>query len=255
MSEILNVRGVSFRAGGTPILEGVTFDASAGELIALMGRNGAGKSTLLDLLAGLRRPAEGEVILEGTPLAGFRSLELARRVTHLPQLIRGEIPFTARDLVLMGRYPHGSGWLESTDDYEAAERAMVRCGCLPFRDRRVSTLSGGERQRVLLAACVAQEPEVLLLDEPAAFLDVDQQLQCFRLLRELADQGALSVAVTHDINLALRFCTRLLVLSEGKLVRDLRASHALEETEWLRFFSPRLGVASAEGGRRWVWYA
>jgi iron complex transport system ATP-binding protein len=255
MNALLHVENVAWRASGIPILERVTFDAAKGELVALMGRNGAGKSTLLDLLARLRRPAEGTVVLEGRPLDAWTSLELARTVAHLPQLLSAEIPFTAEELVLMGRYPRSPGWLESKGDRGAVERAMLRCDCWQFRRRRLSTLSGGERQRVFLAACLAQEPRVLLLDEPATFLDVDQQLECFRLLRELADDGVLAVAVTHDINLALTFCTRILVLSERTLSRDLPAAAAIEDPEWLSLFSARLGVSSTPGGRPFVWYA
>ena len=133
---------------------------------------------------------------------------------------------------------------------------MQRCGCLEFRDRRLATLSGGERQRVLLAACLAQQPRLLLLDEPATFLDVDQQLQCFELLREEVDRGAACIAVTHDINLALTFCTRLLVLG-GAAAGDAtcRCERAMEAPEWLRLFSPRLDVMRTPAGRPWVWYA
>ncbi len=255
LTPLLQVSGIGWRAGAIPILERVTFSAEPGELIALMGRNGAGKSTLLDLIARLRRPYAGEVILEGRSLEAWTSLELARQMSHLPQLVPAEVTFTAEDLVLMGRYPLSRRWLESDADREAAERAMNRCDCWEFRKRRISTLSGGERQRVLLAACLAQEPRVLLLDEPANFLDVDQQLHCFRLLRELAGEGAVAIAVTHDINLALTFCTRILVLAGRSLARDLEAGSALENPDWLPLFSTRLGVAETPGGRPWVWYA
>ena len=150
----------------------------------------------------------------------------------------------AEALVLMGRYPHASRWFESDEDREAAQEAMRRCDCLEFRRRGLGTLSGGERQRVLLAACLAQRPRVLLLDEPATFLDVDQQLQCFSVLRAEADRGTACLAVTHDVNLALTFCTRLIVLAERGIARDLPAETALDAPEWLRVFSHR-----AERGR------
>jgi iron complex transport system ATP-binding protein len=137
-----------------------------------MGRNGVGKSTVLDLMAGIRSPSAGTVVLDGQPLNSWTATERARRVGHLPQVVRTELPFTVEQLVLMGRYPHADRWFESDGDRRAAERAMLTCECLMFRDRRVSTLSGGERQKVLLAACLAQEPALLLLDEPSTFLDV-----------------------------------------------------------------------------------
>jgi iron complex transport system ATP-binding protein len=170
-------------------------------------------------------------------------------------MMRAEVAFSAEELVLMGRYPHAQGWMESARDREAAEAAMQRCGCTQFRHRRLSTLSGGERQRVLLAACLAQEPRLLLLDEPATFLDFDQQLQCFLMLREEAARGAACIAVTHDINLALTFCSRLLVLSDGRLVADMPADAAVEDARWLQWFSPNLAVTRTPAGRPWVYYA
>ena len=119
---------------------------------------------------------------------------------------------------------------------------MTRCACLEFRHRRLSTLSGGERQRVLLAACLAQQPRLLLLDEPATYLDIDQQLHCFTLLREEASRGAACLAVTHDLNLALTFCTRLLILADRTIAHDVPVAAALDHPEWLSLFSPRLTV-------------
>ena len=222
--------------------------------MALMGRNGAGKSTLLDLIAGVRTPTEGEVRIADRPLSAWPATELARTIGHLPQTVRADAPFSAEQLVLMGRYPHALGWEESPADREIAERAMVRCGCLEFRHRRAATLSGGERQRVLLAACLAQKPRLYLLDEPATFLDVDHQFQCFAVLREEVDRGAACIAVTHDINLALTFCTRLIVVADGALARDLPADAAAKATEWLQLFSSRLHIMQTPAGRPWVWY-
>jgi iron complex transport system ATP-binding protein len=145
-------------------------------------------------------------------------------------------------------------WSESEGDLQAAESTMRRCGCAEFRERRLSTLSGGERQRVLLAACLAQQPRLLLLDEPATFLDVEQQLQCFRMLREEVDGGAACVAVTHDINLALTFCSRLLVLADGALAADLSVDAATGNAAWLQWFSSRLEMARTRTGRPWVYY-
>jgi iron complex transport system ATP-binding protein len=169
-------------------------------------------------------------------------------------MVRTEVAFSAEQLVLMGRYPHSSGWNESPDDRQVAEAAMRRCGCMEFRERRLSTLSGGERQRVLLAACLAQKPRLLLLDEPATFLDIEQQLQCFSMLREETSRGAACIAVTHDINLALTFCKRLLVLAEKSLATDVPIEAAIENPEWLRWFSPRLEVTRTPTGRPWVYY-
>ncbi len=254
MSVRLQVKELGWHIGHVPILDNVTFDVLPGEFVALMGRNGAGKSTLLDLVAGLRQPSPGAVLIDGRSLDEWNRGHLARIVSHLPQLVRADVSFTAEQLVLMGRYPHADRWFESDTDREAVEHAMARCDCVQFRRRRLHTLSGGERQRVLLAACLAQQPRVLLLDEPATYLDVDQQLHCFSILRAEVDRGATCLAVTHDINLALTFCTRIIVLAGKTLARDVSTEAALEHPEWLRLFSSRLDVTTTPAGKPWVWY-
>jgi len=250
----LRVRNVAWRApAGPEVLHGVTLDVSPREFVAVMGRNGAGKSTLLDVIAGLRRPAEGSVALAGRPLDEWHPTERARALAHLPQMLRADLSMHADALVLMGRYPHAARWFESDDDLRIAHEAMERCECLEFRHRALSTLSGGERQRVYLAACLAQQANVVLLDEPATFLDVDQQLQCFSLVRAEADRGAACMAVTHDVNLALTFCTRLVVLADRGIARDVPVEAALDDPSWLRAFSTRVNIERGPTGT-WVRY-
>jgi iron complex transport system ATP-binding protein len=253
---VLRVRDLSWRTSSSaaPIIERVSFDVAAGELVAIMGRNGAGKSTLLDILAGVRSATTGVVMLADRRLDEWTPIERARFLAHLPQSLRADLAMRADALVLMGRYPHATHWFESDDDRAIAEDAMRRCGCLDFRDRVLGTLSGGERQRVVLAACLAQRARVLLLDEPATFLDVDQQLECFSILRAETDRGAACLAVAHDVNLALTFCTRIIVLADHGLARDLPTSTALDSPEWLRAFSNRLAVHDGRDGRAWVRY-
>jgi iron complex transport system ATP-binding protein len=252
---LLRVLDAGWQVNDVHILQHVSFDVRPGEFVALMGRNGAGKSSLLDLVVGLHLPTEGLVSLEDRPVGAWSPRDLARTIAHLPQMVRGARALSVEDLVLMGRYPHASGWTESDDDRRRAERAMTRCGCLEFRHRRLSTLSGGERQRVLLAACLAQEPRLLLLDEPATFLDIEQQLQCFSTLREEADGGVACIAVTHDINLALTFCTRVLVLGDKTVAADASVEAAAQDPAWLRLFSSRLVFTRTPAGRPWVSYA
>jgi iron complex transport system ATP-binding protein len=251
---LLSVRDVGWRVGRTTVLERVSFDVAPGELVAVMGRNGAGKSTLIDIVAGLRSPATGSVRLADRPLDRWSAVERARVVAHLPQHLRTDPTLVAESLVLMGRYAHAAHWFECEADLAIAREAMERCNCLQFRTRQVGTLSGGERQRLFLAACLAQRPGVLLLDEPATFLDVDQQTHCFEVLRSEAARGAACMAVTHDINLALTFCSRLIVLAERTLVRDIPAETALDAPEWLTLLSGRLTVDTNAAQRRWVRY-
>jgi ABC-type cobalamin/Fe3+-siderophores transport system ATPase subunit len=248
----VSVRGLSWTAGQARILDGVSLVVEAGELVALMGRNGAGKSTLIDLVAGLRAAPRGTVALDGRALESWSPAERARVLAHLPQAVRVDLPFSAEQVVLMGRYPHADGWLESDADRAAVETAMRRTGCWEFRSRALWTLSGGERQRVLLASCLAQAPRVLLLDEPSTFLDVDQQLHCFSVLQDEARRGTACLAVTHDLNLALTFCTRIVVLADRRVAFDRPTAEAAASSEWLRLFSDRLSLGRTATGRAWV---
>jgi iron complex transport system ATP-binding protein len=213
---------MSFRAASLGFAYGlgdVTFELPPRGLVAIAGPNGAGKSTLLGILAGLREPYRGSCAYRDKELSAWKRREFARRVAFLPQSSRIEFPFTAEEVVFMGRTPYAHGWLESAEDKTAVEHAMRVTETLDFSARDFRTLSGGERQRVLLASALAQQPETLLLDEPATFLDLKHQLAMYRLLSDLAAK-VLIVAVTHDLNLALQFSTRILLLDRGRLAGD-----------------------------------
>lgn len=252
--ELLAVRSVSFEYPGRCVLHSISLTAHAGEFIVLMGINGAGKSTLLDILAGLRMPHAGAVELSGRGLTTWSAKERSRRISHLPQGARQELPFTVEQVVLMGRYAYADRWFESDADRAYAQDAMLRMDCLEFRDRLFSSLSGGEQQRVLLASCIAQCPAIMLLDEPSTYLDIHQQLHCFATLAELAREGALCIAVTHDLNLALTHCTRVLILDQGNLAADLPIEDAARDSEWLSLLSSRLRMFQTPEGKPWVLY-
>lgn len=255
MSIRLQIENVAWHVGGRPVLSSVSLNIREREVAVVMGRNGAGKSTLLDIVAGLRQPTDGDVRLNDRPAAAWDPRERARLVAHLPQAVRPDLPFLAGELVLMGRYPHTDRWFESDEDRLAVERAMCRTDCWDLRDRLVQTLSGGERQRVLLAACFAQTPQLLLLDEPSTHLDIDQQLHCFSLLREESERGAACLAVTHDVNLALTYATRIIVLAQGRVALDVPVEDAVRAPDWLALFSPRLTLSTTPAGRPWVSYS
>lgn len=250
----LEVRGASLSYGGRPALAGVDLRAELGECIAIVGRNGSGKSTLLHLMAGLIRPCAGEVLLQGRPLDTYPARQRALLISHLPQHNPGGLAFTVEQVVRMGRYGAADGWWESRDDREACTAALRQMDLLEFRNRRLGTLSGGERQRVLLAACLAQQAAAMLLDEPVASLDIDHQLAVMELLAGLAAGGRLVIAVLHEINLALRFATRLVVMDCGRIIADMPAGRADEQRAWLARLSPRLQLAASPGGRLWVHY-
>ena len=257
MSDLLEIEGVGFSYGGRAVLHSATFGAGEGEFLALLGTNGAGKSTLLDIVSGFRRPETGTVTIAGRNQRLWTQHEMSLQVSHLPQSIHADLPFTAEQLVAMGRYPHTDRWFESDEDHRWIQQAMQRTRCWALRHRVFGTLSGGERQRVLLAACLAQNASILLLDEPSTFLDIEHQLHCFTLLQEEARLGKLCVAVTHDLNLALTYCTRLIVLADGVVAHDIPTAQAAEledRKDWLALFSSRLHLSTTPAGTPWVWY-
>jgi iron complex transport system ATP-binding protein len=254
LNRLLEVEGVSFSYGNRSVLDSVSLCAGEGEFLALLGINGSGKSTLLDVISGFRKPEAGTVTISGRRQGEWNRREMAQQVSHLPQAIHADLPFTAEQLVGMGRYPHTDSWFESDDDHRHVRAAMERTSCWSQRHRSFGSLSGGERQRVLVAACLVQNAAALLLDEPSTFLDIEQQLHCFSLLREEAQSGKLCVAATHDLNLALTYCTRLLILANGVIAYDIRTAEALDNKEWLSLFSKRLDMGKTPAGSPWVWY-
>ncbi|QMV17327.1 ATP-binding cassette domain-containing protein [Granulicella sp. 5B5] len=254
LSQLLEVANLQLSYGRRIVLRSATLSADTYEFLALVGVNGAGKSTLLDVVAGFRRPAVGSVSIAGRDQKAWNLRELSQRVSHLPQTVYADLPYTAEQLVAMGRYPHTDRWFESDEDHSFIREAMERTHCWEYRHRNFRSLSGGERQRVLLAACLAQNASILLLDEPSTFLDVEQQLHCFTVLRQEARAGKLCIAVTHDLNLALTYCSRVLVLSDGIVAHDLTASKAQENDDWLKLFSSRLRIGSTPAGSPWIWY-
>jgi iron complex transport system ATP-binding protein len=213
----LSLEGLAVSLGGRPVLAGLDLELAAGELLLLAGRNGAGKTTLLRAAAGLVRPDAGRVALDGRPLAAFSRRELARQIALVPQDTLVPFPFSAGQLVLLGRTPHlGILSFESKTDVAAAEAALARLGLGALADRSVLELSGGERQLVHLARALAQDAPVLLLDEPTAHLDLAHRALVLGCLRELAREGRAVLAVSHDLA-AARFANRVAFLAEGRL--------------------------------------
>jgi iron complex transport system ATP-binding protein len=203
-----------------PVLAGLDLSISRGLFLGIVGPNGAGKSTLLHLLTGALRPDRGSVTLFGTPLRSLSRPEVARRIGVVPQSEAMVFPFRVSDVVLMGRTPYLKGLLstESEEDRATAERALDAVGIAHLAGRPMDQISGGERQMVLVARALAQEPDILLLDEPTASLDLAHQQQIFRLLSTLnQERGLTVVTVTHDLNLAALFCRRIAVLHQGRL--------------------------------------
>jgi iron complex transport system ATP-binding protein len=211
---------VGMRYGTAEVLAGVTATFQPGELAAIVGPNGAGKSTLIGIMAGLRHGYNGHCSYRSRDIRAWNRRAFARHVSFVPQSLRVEFPFTAEQVVTMGRTPYGGGLFETDEDREAVDQAMRTTDTLAFRNRDFRSLSGGERQRVVIASALAQSPETLLLDEPTTYLDLKHQVETYSLLRDLAGRGMLAIAITHDLNLALTYADRALILSQGRLVAD-----------------------------------
>ncbi len=216
----LAVSAITAGYGSTAVLHEVSFELSRGEMLVIVGPNGAGKSTLLKVAAGSLRPWRGIVELFGRPLTSYRRRELARLVATVAQENQVAFRFTVLEIVLMGRAPHlGSFHLENDHDLAAAHAAMERFELLDLAHRPINELSGGERKRVFLARALAQEPHMLLLDEPTAFLDMRHVAEILAQFRKLCTEQNLAIVATmHDLNAAASHADRVLLLNNGAIV-------------------------------------
>ncbi len=224
----LRFRYQSTKPSNSPwIVEDVSFQVAQGQVLGIVGPNGSGKTSLLKLLARLATPQQGGITLFGRDLAAMKQEEIARIVGVVPQDTPQLFPFTVAETVLMGRFPHrprngwgsGFGW-ESGEDVAIAEDAMRTMDVAHLAQRAVTDLSGGERQRTMIARALAQTPQVLLLDEPTAFLDLQHQVEIGSVLCRLRDERGLTVIlISHDLNLVSQYCDRLLLLAAGHVVR------------------------------------
>lgn len=222
MQNVIQVNNIS--AGYSEkqlILQNISFDVKGGEFIGIIGKNGAGKSTLLKSLRGFLPLEAGEVMLLDRPLAGYQQRDLAKEIAYLQQQMELTFDYTARDIVMAGRYPYRKWWQQQSDEDNAiVEACMTYTGVLEFSEKPIRSLSGGQRQRVLLAKVLAQQTPILFLDEPAAGLDLFYQEEIFRFCQELCHRGKTVIMVVHELNLAARYCTRLLLLKKGHILAD-----------------------------------
>lgn len=219
---LLELRALSVTRRNREVLRGVGLSIAAGELVGLIGPNGAGKSTLMEAAIGLI-PFSGV-----SNLAAMDATARARAAAYLPQSREIAWPVSVEDLVALGRIPWpGSG--RSAEDRKAIEAAMTRMGLEPFRHRTALRLSGGEQARALIARALAQEAPLLIADEPVAGLDPAQQLACLRLFQGLAGEGRGLLVSIHDLGLAARFCSRLVLLAKGRILADGNPDHVLRD--------------------------
>ena len=217
---MLDIKSISFNYGNTRVLDDISFKADKGECLGIIGPNGSGKSTLLKTLSKVLKPSCGKVVLLGKELERYSAKELARNMAVVPQDTNVDFDFTCLEVVLMGRNPHMKRFeLEGRKDMDIAREAMTLTNTWHLRERPLAEVSGGERQRVIIARALAQEPSVLLLDEPVSHLDINHQIEVLDLAVRLKNErGLVVVIILHDLNLAARYCDRLLLLYDSKIL-------------------------------------
>ncbi len=236
---------VRYRSAPADALEGVSFGAEPGELLAVTGPNGSGKTTLLRALLGLLPLRRGVALIGGRPVGGWARDALAREVGVVPQREEIVFPLRVREMVMLGRYARlGPTAPAQPGDRDAVARALARCDATQLAHRRVDELSGGEWQRVRLARAIAQEPRVLILDEPTVSLDVRHEMELFELVRQLVDDGLAGIVITHELNLASRFADRMLLLDQGRVVRTGRPNEVLDRDVISRVFGWPVAVTT-----------
>ena len=213
---VLSVQSLTYGVNEVEILRGVDIEVRETEFVGIIGPNGAGKTTLLKLMLGVLKPTSGSVLLDNTPIDDIKPKERARTQAYLSQDIMTTFPYPVLDIVLMGRYPYvGRFRSEDDSDLEIARRSLEYVGMTGFENRFFNELSGGERQLVLFAKVLAQNTRVLLLDEPTSNLDIRHQDQFFSMASELASEGKAVVAAVHNLDIASRYCSRLVLLDSG----------------------------------------
>ena len=216
---LLNVNGVECRYGSVKVIEDVSFSVKEGDFVGILGPNGSGKTTLLKSISRILKPHKGTILLNEADIYTLKGIDVAKQLAVVPQDSNIGFSFAALDVVLMGRNPHMSRFqIESGKDMAIAKKAMMVTNTWQFAERPINELSGGEKQRVIIARALAQEPAILLLDEPLTHLDIINQLEIMDLVKELCEKEKLIVlAVFHDLNLAARYCTSAIMLKKGRI--------------------------------------
>ena len=247
----VGIRGVGWEVAGKAILERIDLDVAPSECVVIVGPNGAGKTTLLRLVAGLLEPSHGGLFWEQVPYESLSRRDLASRIAYVPQSRPLQIPLTVEQLVLLGRYPYLSPFrlAPRTSDFDAVTRAMELAGVSDLRQRQLGELSGGERQSAYIAAALAQEAEVLILDEPTTHLDPRHQRQIAALVLRLNREEKLSVVLaTHDLNFAALLAHRIVALQKGRIQAVGRPDELLRPDQLTEIFDAPFSVVR-EGDR------
>ena len=227
---IIELKNLSIGYGNKSVLQDVNAKINKGEIVGIIGCNGAGKSTLLKTIRGLLPKQSGEILYFGRKVESFSEKELAREVAYLQQNVEVGFGYTGKDIVLAGRYPYMKWWKgESISDEELALKCMEYTGTKELAERPVNEVSGGQKQRILLAEVLAQQTPILFLDEPTTGLDMVYQEEIFRFSKALAEMGKTILMVVHELNLAAKYCSRIILLGEGTVIADGRPDNVFTE--------------------------
>jgi iron complex transport system ATP-binding protein len=215
----VKVSGISFGYNGKTTLDGIDLECARGEFIGLIGPNGSGKTTLLRCINGVLKPKVGTIFVEGKNIDRMKIKEIARICANVPTDAAEDLTLTVHEFVFLGRYPYVSGmWWESKDDEAIVDKAIATFKLESLVNRKLTELSSGEQARVLLAKAVVQHPQVMLVDEPSAHLDLRYKLEVMEELRSLSRSGITVITASHDLNLMSKFCDRVMMISQGKIV-------------------------------------
>ena len=243
---MMEVKNINYHYNGCPeVLKDISFNMEPGKFLAILGNNGVGKSTLLKCFNHILKPDSGEVLLDGDDLLKQSGKEVAKRVAFVSQSVTST-QMTVHDVVMLGRRPYMK-WGFTEEDHNIVHDAMHRLDVEDMRGRFLNQLSGGEKQKVMLARALAQQPKVLLLDEPTSALDIQNQYQVLKMVREICHKdNMIAVVVIHDLNLALRFCDRFLLLKDGQVYR-YGDSSILDSTALKEVYGVDAKVVEIEG--------
>ena len=240
----LEINDVHFAYHSIDVLKNISFKASEGEVIGLLGKNGCGKTTLMKCINAHLKPHSGTITIDGSPVSEMTKKELAKRMAVVAQHANMSFPFTVLETIMMGLYPT-SEWMHAPtgEEMERVLDAMNATGVTEFAERSVTELSGGERQRVLISRALVQDPEIFLLDEPTLHLDVNHQFNLMEMVNRLAkEKNMLVIIVTHDIPLAARYCDRVMLMEKGEIIGSGKTADVITSENLMKVFSVHADV-------------
>ena len=249
---LMKLENISFAYETLPVLKDISLSTREQDFIGLIGPNGSGKSTLLKIMGAILKPDSGSVQFKESSLPKINKKLFAQSVSWIPQDHPMVFPFKVSEIVLMGRHPYLSPLsFESEEDFEISRRAMETTMTSQFADRYFNEISGGEKQRVMIASALAQDPEMMLLDEPTAALDLKYQIQILSILKNLNARHKMTLVMAmHDLNLASSFCSRLILLDEGQIVRDGTPEQVLKKDILEQVYGIEVDLGSHDGSIR-----